>query len=68
MIEESSGPDSALLSSEPLTRDISSWIEVPEYTALIIERGAMPESKRGALGSQGNRSPSDRGSVLPMHA
>lgn len=68
MIEESSGPDSALLSSEPLTRDISSWIEVPEYTALIIERGAMPESKRGAPGEPGNEAHRIGVSVLPMHA
>jgi hypothetical protein len=33
------GADSLILSSEPLTRDTSWWLEVPEYGALIAERG-----------------------------
>jgi glutamine amidotransferase len=30
--------DSLLLASEPLTKDISSWLEVPEYTAMVADR------------------------------
>lgn len=30
--------DSVILASEPLTRDTSSWLEVPEYTALWFSR------------------------------
>jgi predicted glutamine amidotransferase len=26
---------SLMISSEPLTRDVSTWLEVPEYSALI---------------------------------
>jgi glutamine amidotransferase len=36
-------PDSVLVASEPLTRDASRWMEVPEYTAVyaeVDERGA----------------------------
>lgn len=29
--------DSVLLASEPLTRDITGWIEVPEYTVLVVD-------------------------------
>lgn len=31
--------DSFLLASEPLTRDVTGWVEVPEYSALIVKRG-----------------------------
>ena len=35
--------DSILVASEPLTRDTSSWVEVPEYGALFAElRGGRP--------------------------
>lgn len=30
--------DSVLVASEPLTRDTSSWIEVPEYSLVAVER------------------------------
>ena len=30
--------DSIIVSSEPLTRDFSTWIEVPEYSALVVRR------------------------------
>lgn len=30
--------DSILIASEPLTRDVSKWIEVPEYTLLTVSR------------------------------
>jgi glutamine amidotransferase len=29
---------STLVASEPLTRDVSTWIEVPEYSALLVDR------------------------------
>lgn len=32
--------DSVLLASEPLTRDTSTWIEVPEYSLLTVSRQA----------------------------
>jgi glutamine amidotransferase len=31
-------PRSLLIASEPLTRDVSSWLEVPEYSMLTAER------------------------------
>ena len=35
--------DSILVASEPLTRDTSSWVELPEYGALFAEiRGGRP--------------------------
>ena len=35
--------DSIIVASEPLTRDTSSWVELPEYGALFAEiRGARP--------------------------
>jgi glutamine amidotransferase len=35
--------DSILIASEPLTRDVNSWVEVPEYSILHVEmRGARP--------------------------
>ena len=30
--------DSIIVASEPLTRDIATWIEVPEYSALVVRR------------------------------
>lgn len=30
--------DAILLASEPLSRDISGWVEVPEYSALLVDR------------------------------
>jgi hypothetical protein len=42
---------SSLISSEPLTRDTSTWFEVPEYTAIIASgisgsRKTLPEHAR----------------------
>ena len=35
--------DSILIASEPLTHDVNSWVEVPEYTLLPVEmRGGRP--------------------------
>jgi glutamine amidotransferase len=31
-------PRSVIIASEPLTTDVSSWLEVPEYSMLIAER------------------------------
>lgn len=37
------GADSIIVASEPLTRDTSSWVELPEYGALFAEiRGGRP--------------------------
>lgn len=34
------GPGSAtIIASEPLTRDVSTWVEVPEYSALLVDGG-----------------------------
>jgi len=30
--------DSIIVASEPLTRDFATWIEVPEYSALVVRR------------------------------
>lgn len=30
--------DSVLVASEPLTRDVSTWLEIPEYTMLVAHR------------------------------
>jgi len=40
----SDNPDSVLVASEPLTRDISAWVEVPEYAMLhaLIRRNQQP--------------------------
>jgi glutamine amidotransferase len=32
-------PDSVIVASEPLTRDVSTWLEVPEYSAIYVEEG-----------------------------
>jgi glutamine amidotransferase len=31
--------DSVIVASEPLTRDVSTWVEVPEYAALVVRTG-----------------------------
>lgn len=36
------GADSVLVASEPLTRDTSTWLEVPEYSALLVSRDGAP--------------------------
>jgi glutamine amidotransferase len=36
MVGGAGSADSVLVASEPLTRDTSTWIEVPEYSALIV--------------------------------
>lgn len=39
MVEAGNGAaGSVLVSSEPLTRDTSTWFEVPEYSALVVSR------------------------------
>lgn len=40
MIGGAASADSVLVSSEPLTRDVSTWIEVPEYSALCVSQRA----------------------------
>ncbi len=37
--------DSVIVASEPLTRDISTWVEVPEYSALVVR---SDENRRSA--------------------
>ena len=34
----SASADSVLVASEPLTRDVSAWREVPEYSMLYVRR------------------------------
>ena len=36
MVGGAGSADSVLVASEPLTRDVSTWIEVPEYSALVV--------------------------------
>lgn len=43
-----SAADSVLIASEPLTRDTSVWVEVPEYSALIVSRRPDDPSRRQA--------------------
>jgi len=43
-----SGADSVLVASEPLTRDTSVWVEVPEYAALLVDRSVEREGRRRA--------------------
>lgn len=38
MIGGTSSADSVMVASEPLTRDVTSWLEVPEYTVLHAAR------------------------------
>jgi glutamine amidotransferase len=40
MIGGSAAADSVMLASEPLTRDASTWMEVPEYSLMYAERSA----------------------------
>jgi predicted glutamine amidotransferase len=43
-----SSADSVIIASEPLTRDTSSWVEVPEYGMLVADNA----SGRPALTTQ----------------
>jgi glutamine amidotransferase len=36
MIGGPADADSIMVASEPLTRDVSTWIEIPEYSALVV--------------------------------
>ena len=38
MVGGAGAADSVLVASEPLTRDVATWVEVPEYSALLVER------------------------------
>lgn len=38
MIGGAGNADSVLIASEPLTRDVGTWVEVPEYSALLVSR------------------------------
>lgn len=38
MIGGSERGNSVLVASEPLTRDVATWVEVPEYSALLVDR------------------------------
>jgi glutamine amidotransferase len=38
MVAGPKGADSVLVASEPLTRDVGTWVEVPEYSAIMITR------------------------------
>lgn len=40
MIGGGASSASVLVASEPLTRDASGWVEVPEYSALVVEPGS----------------------------
>jgi len=40
MIGGPAGADSVIVASEPLTRDVSTWIEVPEYSILYVKAEA----------------------------
>lgn len=40
MVGETAGADSVIFASEPLTRDVSSWMQVPEYALVYAERSA----------------------------
>ena len=37
MLGGSTHADSIIIASEPLTRDTSSWVEVPEYGMLVAD-------------------------------
>ncbi len=37
---------STLVASEPLTRDVSTWVEVPEYSALLVDGTGDAPSRR----------------------
>jgi glutamine amidotransferase len=36
MVGGAASADSVIVASEPLTRDIATWVEVPEYSALVV--------------------------------
>jgi CRP-like cAMP-binding protein len=38
MIGGPEGADAVIVASEPLTRDVATWVEVPEYSALCVSR------------------------------
>ena len=38
MIGDPARSDSVLIASEPLTHDPTGWVEVPEYTAVVVKR------------------------------
>jgi glutamine amidotransferase len=40
------GGAGTLVASEPLTRDVSTWVEVPEYHALVVDADAGPGRTR----------------------
>ena len=40
MVGGPAGADSVIVASEPLTRDVSTWIEVPEYSILYVKTEA----------------------------
>jgi glutamine amidotransferase len=44
MIGGSANDDSIIVASEPLTRDVSSWLELPEYSMLVLS--ADPRERR----------------------
>jgi len=50
LIGGAASADSVIVASEPLTRDFSTWIEVPEYSALVVRReGARRRAEIHAL-------------------
>jgi glutamine amidotransferase len=40
MLASEGRPQSLIIASEPLTADTSTWLEVPEYSLLCVERKA----------------------------
>jgi glutamine amidotransferase len=38
MIGGPEGADAVIVASEPLTRDVATWVELPEYSALMMTR------------------------------
>jgi glutamine amidotransferase len=40
------GGADTLVASEPLTRDVSTWVEVPEYHALVVDAAPAPGVRR----------------------
>lgn len=40
------GADSLIVASEPLTRDTSTWVELPEYSALVARRDARGQQAK----------------------
>lgn len=39
MVGGAAGADAVIVASEPLTRDVATWVEVPEYSAVMMTRG-----------------------------